>query len=149
MKYTQNMWFGRFVINTSFALYDRSTEGGALCKLRTRSVAGGCWWQSSFRLPTPRTSVHSKQWSLFQDSRHQQETRSKYTCRRDSKRSDEKKPDIGKWRGVGPTHKNLRLTPNRCFLLAAYTDCRYICCCSGIELVHPWQVVAQACASGG
>ena len=33
-------------------------------------------------------------------------------------RSVDKKPDIGKWPGVGPTSKNLRLTPNSCFLLA-------------------------------
>ena len=24
-----------------------------------------------------------------------------------------------------------------------------VSCCSGIELVHPWQVVAQACAGRG
>ena len=39
---------------------------------------------------------------------------------RDSKYRVDNKPDIGKQPGVGPTHKNLRLTPNRRFLLGLY-----------------------------
>ena len=37
---------------------------------------------------------------------------------RDSKPSADKKPDIGKWPGVGPTNNSLRFTQNRCFILA-------------------------------
>ena len=36
---------------------------------------------------------------------------------RDSKPWAKKRPDLGKWPGVGPTTKNLRLTQNRCSLL--------------------------------
>ena len=43
---------------------------------------------------------------------------------RDSTPSVDKKPSIGKCPGVGPSNKNMRLTPNRRFLLVGL-------CCTG------------------
>ena len=66
------------------------------------------------------TSVHSKQGASFQNSRQQENTYSfdvYVQNERDSKASVDMKPNIGRWPGVGPINKNVRLIQNRCFLL--------------------------------
>ena len=72
-----------------FHLHDIRTEGGALyCTYKLRSrllVAAGGSLRFGCQHPPPR---RSKQGTPFQDSHRQREnTRSKYTCKKDSKSS--------------------------------------------------------------
>ena len=90
----------------------------------------GCWWLLAavfvWAARTPHLGVFEAG-GTFQNTRRQYEnSRSNYTCKNDSKPSVNKKSDVGKGPGVGPTHKNLRLTPTACFLLASL-----YCCTSG------------------
>ena len=109
------MWVGRFVINTTFPLHDRAPKVGHSASYVPGSrllVAAGGSLRFGCQRPTPRcirSSGHPFRIAINKE---------KYTYRQDSKRSVDKKPDIGRWPGVGPTHNNLRLAPNRRFLLA-------------------------------
>ena len=126
MWYTQTTWIGLFVLLFVLCIwYDRSVEGGGLCRLRKV----GCRWLLTAvfisAASAPYLSAFEGGDTLSEKPPSIQNTRSKYICKNNKRRRFE--PDIEKWPGVGPTHtKNLRLTPKTCFLLTGlhYTYCK-------------------------
>ena len=101
-----------------FPSYDRSIEGGPLCKLRSRLlVAAGGSLRFGCQHPAPRR-IRSRGHSFRIAPPIIKYSFEVYMQKeRDSKPSPDKKLNIEKWPGVGPIKKNLRLTQNRCFSL--------------------------------
>ena len=107
---------------------DESIEGGAICKLRSRLLvtAGG---SLRFDCQHPATRRIRSRRHPFRIAAANKKilVRSISAKKRDSKPWVDKTPDIGKWSGVGSTHKNIRLTLeiNWCSLLAGLY-CRFL-----------------------
>ena len=100
MKYPQTMWSGHFVLPGSiFPSYDKSTEGGALCNLRSSSsrflMAAGGSLRVGCQHPTPLGEFEAG--GPFQNSRRQKRKYSlEVYVQKELDSKVDKKPDTGK-----------------------------------------------------
>ena len=95
MIYASSMWIVPVVLLFFLCMMKEASQVGHSASCAQESVAVGCWRQSLFRLPAPRTSAHSKQGHPFRTSTRKHSFEVYGVKHPDSNPPVDKEPDIG------------------------------------------------------